>query len=65
MACEAAIKHTRAAFTHDEVLTSADVFARVRWWTPDTIEEAVRDLHAAGVLRYWGDGKYSLIGALR
>lgn len=68
MACDAAIRHARANLSHDDPRTAANVFERIRWWTPDTIQEALDARVAAGSARRCAGlpvAAYVLIGALR
>lgn len=50
MACSAAVRCAYAA-TETPGLTSREIWEKVRWWTPETIDEALQDLVQAGILR--------------
>jgi len=65
MACDAAIRHVRRVLDERFLsMNASDVYAEVRWWTPDTIVEALDSLVAARAAIKVED-RYHVLGPLR
>lgn len=51
MACRAARKAVAALLRDGQWHSAQDVWSRIRWWTPDTIIEALDELASAEAIR--------------
>lgn len=55
MVCVAALRVTRERLLHE---TPADLAKKIRWWTPETIKEALDELVVLGLADRLFDGTY-------